>query len=136
MASTEKIGERIREFRVREKLSLDQLARKAGVSKAYISQLENGTSNKPSAEVLYDIALALDTTAAHLLGRILVRPQGDTSVEIPKNLQKIAKMHGIDSKSLQRLASIQRRDGKNVHDYSEEQWLQYWLMMKSFDEKR
>src|SRR5882762_5645679 len=62
------IGEYIREQRQQAKISLRQLAEKAGVSNPYLSQIERGL-RKPSAEVLNQIAKALRVSAEVLYVR-------------------------------------------------------------------
>jgi len=52
------IGEFIRDLRRNARISLRELAAKAGVSNPYLSQIERGL-RKPSAEVLAQIASAL-----------------------------------------------------------------------------
>src|SRR5690606_29120932 len=52
------IGGFIRELRRSAKISLRQLAKQAGVSNPYLSQVERGL-RKPSAEVLQQLANAL-----------------------------------------------------------------------------
>jgi transcriptional regulator with XRE-family HTH domain len=52
------IGEFIRELRSNARISLRELANRAGVSNPYLSQIERGL-RKPSAEVLAQIAHAL-----------------------------------------------------------------------------
>nr|BFE67514.1 hypothetical protein GCM10020092_008150 [Actinoplanes digitatis] len=52
------IGGFIRDLRQTAKISLRQLAEKAGVSNPYLSQIERGL-RKPSAEVLQQLASAL-----------------------------------------------------------------------------
>src|SRR5256886_9869363 len=52
------IGEYIRQQRNNAKISLRQLAKQAGVSNPYLSQIERGL-RKPSAEVLQQLASAL-----------------------------------------------------------------------------
>ena len=52
------IGEFIRDLRHNAKISLRELAERAGVSNPYLSQIERGL-RKPSAEVLAQIAGAL-----------------------------------------------------------------------------
>lgn len=64
------IGERIKARREYLEISQEKLSERAGVSRAYINQLENNRSRKPSAPVLFDIAKALDVTMGELLGRI------------------------------------------------------------------
>jgi transcriptional regulator with XRE-family HTH domain len=55
---THEIGEFIRELRRGARISLRELAQRAGVSNPYLSQIERGL-RKPSAEVLAQLAAAL-----------------------------------------------------------------------------
>jgi transcriptional regulator with XRE-family HTH domain len=62
------IGEFIREQREQAEFSVRQLAKLAGVSNPYISQIERGL-RKPSAEILAQIAKALRISAEQLYVR-------------------------------------------------------------------
>lgn len=62
------IGEFIREQRQQGQVSLRQLARLAGVSNPYLSQIERGL-RKPSAEILQQIAKGLRISAEQLYVR-------------------------------------------------------------------
>jgi transcriptional regulator with XRE-family HTH domain len=59
------IGEYIRAHRRNAQISLRQLAKLAGVSNPYLSQIENGL-RKPSAEILQQIAKGLRISAEAL----------------------------------------------------------------------
>jgi len=59
------IGDYIREQRSSAKISLRQLAKLAGVSNPYLSQIERGL-RKPSAEILQQIAKGLRISAEAL----------------------------------------------------------------------
>src|SRR3990170_1158023 len=59
------LGDYLREQRQASRLSLRQLAERAGVSTPYLSQMERGL-RKPSAEVLQQIAKALRISAEQL----------------------------------------------------------------------
>ena len=59
------IGDFIRDLRRNAKISLRQLAKLAGVSNPYLSQIERGL-RKPSAEILQQIAKALRISAEAL----------------------------------------------------------------------
>src|ERR1700712_609080 len=59
------LGDYIREQRRTAQISLRQLARQAGVSNPYLSQIERGL-RKPSAEILQQIAKALRISAEAL----------------------------------------------------------------------
>jgi transcriptional regulator with XRE-family HTH domain len=65
---SEKIGSRIRALRLEKKLTLDQLAERAGLSKSYLWELENKDPPRPSAEKLGGIAKALEVTVDYLMG--------------------------------------------------------------------
>jgi transcriptional regulator with XRE-family HTH domain len=62
------IGEFIREQREQAEVSVRQLARLAGVSNPYLSQIERGL-RKPSAEILQQIAKGLRISAEQLYVR-------------------------------------------------------------------
>ena len=75
------IGEFIREQRELAQVSLRQLARRAGVSNPYLSQIERGL-RKPSADILQQIAKGLRISAEQLYLRagILDAHDGDRDV--------------------------------------------------------
>ncbi len=65
MATVRHLGDFIREQRADSNVSLRQLAKLAGVSNPYLSQIERGL-RKPSAEILQQIAKALRISAEAL----------------------------------------------------------------------
>jgi transcriptional regulator with XRE-family HTH domain len=75
------LGEYIREQRQAAEVSLRQLAKNAGVSNPYLSQVERGL-RKPSAEILGQIASALRISAETLYVRagLLEERDGDAAV--------------------------------------------------------
>jgi transcriptional regulator with XRE-family HTH domain len=79
--SSAAIGEFIREQREQAQVSLRQLARLAGVSNPYLSQVERGL-RKPSADILQQIAKGLRISAEQLYVRagILEARDGDPEV--------------------------------------------------------
>jgi transcriptional regulator with XRE-family HTH domain len=60
------IAASLRRERRRAGLSLTEVARRAGIAKSTLSQLESGTAN-PSLETLWAICVALDTPFSRLL---------------------------------------------------------------------
>lgn len=62
------LADRIRTFRMRKGLSLQQLADAAGVSKAHIWDLEQNRSKNPSLELLTKLADRLGVSVADLVG--------------------------------------------------------------------
>ena len=65
MAGVRHLGDYIREQRSSAQISLRQLAKLAGVSNPYLSQIERGL-RKPSAEILQQIARGLRISAEAL----------------------------------------------------------------------
>src|SRR5438105_9617433 len=76
------IGEYIRQQRNNAKISLRQLAKLAGVSNPYLSQVERGL-RKPSAEILQQIAkgLRISAEAMYVQAGILEQRQGGPVVD-------------------------------------------------------
>lgn len=62
-----KLGATIRFLRQGKGWALADLALKSGVSKAYISDLENGVAGKPNIQYVFNVASALDVTLDNLL---------------------------------------------------------------------
>jgi transcriptional regulator with XRE-family HTH domain len=62
-----KLGSKVRFLRQGRGWSLADLAEKSGVSKAYISDVENGLAGKPNIQYVFSIAAALDVTLDELL---------------------------------------------------------------------
>jgi transcriptional regulator with XRE-family HTH domain len=60
------LGKKIRELRCRRGLTVQQLAAASGLSKGFISQVENDRTS-PSLATLRDLARALDTTVSYLV---------------------------------------------------------------------
>ena len=65
-APLELIAASLRRERARTGLSLSEVARRAGIAKSTLSQLESGTGN-PSLETLWAICVALDAPFSRLL---------------------------------------------------------------------
>jgi quercetin dioxygenase-like cupin family protein len=60
------LGEKVRDLRLRRGLTIQQLAGATGLSKGFISQIENHRTS-PSLATLHDLARALATSAAYLV---------------------------------------------------------------------
>ena len=99
------LGDRIRQRRADTGLSAAELARRAGISKGYLSVIERGRSVRPSGDVLARLATALGTTIADLLGQE-VRPRAAT---IPPSLQQFAEAAGLPADDVEMLAQIRFR---------------------------
>src|SRR6476660_8942743 len=81
MAGVRHLGDYIREQRNSANVSLRQLAKLAGVSNPYLSQIERGL-RKPSAEILQQIAKALriSAEALYVQAGILEQREGSGAV--------------------------------------------------------
>jgi transcriptional regulator with XRE-family HTH domain len=75
------LGDYIREQRSASDISLRQLAKQAGVSNPYLSQIERGL-RKPSAEILQQIAKALRISAEALYVQAGFLEQREASVVV------------------------------------------------------
>jgi XRE family transcriptional regulator of biofilm formation len=62
------IGTRIREIRTKQRISLSELAQRAGFAKSYLSSIERNLQINPSVEFVKKIAAALQINPEVLLG--------------------------------------------------------------------
>jgi|NGEPerStandDraft_6_1074524.scaffolds.fasta_scaffold02798_11 transcriptional regulator with XRE-family HTH domain len=92
------VGGRIRTLRAEREMTLDELAKKSGLSKGLLSKLENLPDANPSLETLYGISEALDVTLGDLL---------DSGAIQAKRIIPDKKPHWIDS-----LTAALRNEGK------------------------
>ena len=118
------LGHKIRQLRAEKELSLNGLADKASISKAYLSQLENDVSKQPSAEILLKIASALGITIADLLDQpVRVYAEDFEDEDIPDVLRELINKRGkvldIQKEDVRMLMNIQYRGNqpKTVDDW-------------------
>lgn len=89
-STLDQIGARIRAARQVKGLGVGQLAEMVGISKGYISQLENGNEGvNPTLDVLKRIADALDVTIADLVGAPKAQGKLPLPSRLPKGLQEL-----------------------------------------------
>jgi transcriptional regulator with XRE-family HTH domain len=88
--SVRNLGDYIREQRSAANVSLRQLAKLAGVSNPYLSQIERGL-RKPSAEILQQIAKALRISAEALYVQAGILDESYADSDVP------AAVHGDES---------------------------------------
>jgi len=121
------LSDNIKSFRKDNDLSLSELARRAGVSKAYLHQLENGTSDKPSAIKLYAIAQELGVTIAELIGE---NAEEDKKREkaIPESLKEALKEYPEMKRYKDIYPNIKKR-GK--YPKKKEDWYALYTILKS-----
>jgi transcriptional regulator with XRE-family HTH domain len=103
----EQLGDRVRRYREEKGMSLTELATSAGVSKGYLSSIENDPDDKrPSAQTLYAVANSLGVAMSDLLGEKLIVEQ---SKDIPQSLRAFADEAELPAADVEMLASIQFR---------------------------
>jgi transcriptional regulator with XRE-family HTH domain len=86
-ASTETIGDRIRQAREAKGLSAAELARRVGITQSALSQIEDGTTRSPKPVHLFAIADALGVDPRKLaLGSKEERPDPDRQLAVIINL--------------------------------------------------
>lgn len=76
------IGERIKKLRLEQNISQNQLAKKARISQAGLSAIEN-TTKSPNIETIKAIANALNTTIDYLLGNDDYMPSPQIDAHLP-----------------------------------------------------
>lgn len=62
------LGDRVHMERRTLRINQDELARRSGVSRTYISEIENYAVTNPTVEVIINLAAALGVSPAYLLG--------------------------------------------------------------------
>ena len=102
------VGDRLKQYRKGLDLSQAELARRSGVSAAYLSELEGGLGKRPSGEILLRLATALQVTIAELLGQDIRPGEGDLPVPDP-SLLDFAKERKLPRSDVEMLASIRFR---------------------------
>ncbi|MGG4491472.1 helix-turn-helix domain-containing protein [Metabacillus idriensis] len=119
------IGKYVKEFRVKKGWTLAKLSSESGVSKPYLSQIENTPNKQISAEKLYQLAIALDVTMGQLMGKeVILNRQAD----VPASLLAFAEKNGLYEEQIQMLANIKYR-GKQPT--AEDEWEKIFLAIKT-----
>lgn len=62
------IGEKIKNLRENKKMSISELAEKAGVAKSYLSSIERNIQSNPSIQFMEKISQVLGVSVNELLG--------------------------------------------------------------------
>jgi len=104
---TDELGDRVRALRKEKGMSLSEVARQAEISKGYLSQIEAGDTERPSAQVLFQIASVLGTSVGSLLGMPGAEPDGE--VMLSESLQEFAQAEGLGDEERDMLARVRYR---------------------------
>lgn len=99
------LHDRIKQRREEKGISAADLARRANLSKSYISELESGRAPRPSGDVLFRLAAELGTTVADLLERQIEPASRPTS----PSLRQFAEQAGLLPEDVEMLSQISFR---------------------------
>jgi transcriptional regulator with XRE-family HTH domain len=102
------LGERIKQRRTELGWTQDVLAQKAGLSKGFLSDVENGKRNV-SAENLLDIARVLSLSLDYLMTGEEEQKSAQKMVEIPGPLAAFAAAEGLSFPKTLTLLQLQRQ---------------------------
>jgi len=109
------------------RLSQEEVATRASLSRNYISLIERGEAPNVSVNVLNRLAAALETTPAWLSGQT-----DATDILIPASLREFGRIEGLSFEVVERLARISRR---GQEPQTLEQWRKVWQVVKPYLEE-
>lgn len=133
--TTNTIGDRIRQRRLELGWTQDVLAEKAGISKSFLSDLENGKRNI-GADKLFDIGRVLGLSLDYLMtGEQGTAPPLD--VQIPSSLATFAADEGISFRQVLMLLEMQQqivahRSKSRKDDLEKVDWRKFYEAVKEF----
>jgi transcriptional regulator with XRE-family HTH domain len=119
-------GERIRDIREKKKMTQDRLAEAAGISKGFLSDVENNKRNI-SARTLLQIANALGASVDYLLQGAVKEPGERAPVVIPPELSRAAEELDLSyAETLELLAAhnsiVARRSNRSQREFTVDDW--------------
>ncbi len=120
----DRLGERLRQRRKELGLTAKIVARAAGVSPSYLSQLEHGKQGRPSLDVLADLAAALEVPLDVLLG---TREEGAAAPMEPA-LAALSAELGLDTQTTAMLGELHLGPRRPT---TREGWLLIWLAIRA-----
>ncbi len=131
------LGSRVKSLRHRKEWTLEQLANEAGVSKGFLSELENGR-NQPSGRILMKLSRALDASVDYLLhGGESEQDERERSIDIPHDLAELAEEQGWSFSKVRALLSarhavLARRSDKPRRTFTKTEWLEFAKVLDPF----
>ena len=129
------VGERIKARRAELGWTQDQLGQKAGISKSFLSDLENG-KRSVGAENLLDIARALGVSLDYLMTGEASQDQ-QAEVPIPASLARFAAEEGLSFRQTLMLLEMQQqivahRSAKKKDGLESVDWRKFHEAVKEF----
>jgi len=127
-------GDRIRELRDKKRMTQDQLAAAAEISKGFLSDVENNNRNV-SSQALLRIANTLGASVDFLLTGETEEPANRKPVVIPPALSRAAEELQLSyTKTMELLDAynsvIARRSNKSQRDFSVDDWKKFHSAIK------
>jgi transcriptional regulator with XRE-family HTH domain len=117
--AVEDIGGYIRKQRESAQVSLRQLAKVAGISNPYLSQIERGL-RKPSAEILQQIARALEISSETLYVRAGILDPRDSNADLVTEIRRDPHINEDQKKTLVRIYESFRHENGSPTGADEE----------------
>ncbi len=102
--NVQKLSQLVAERRKELGLSQDDLAQKAGMSRAYISLIERAEAPNLSTKILDSLSVALGVPVAKLMGQ-----PDHNDLLIPPALREFALAEGLNLETVDKLARLPRR---------------------------
>lgn len=129
------VGERIKQRRLELGWTQDQLCTKAGLSKSFLSDLENG-KRSISASNLLDVARTLGVSLDYLMTGQASQDQ-PTEVPIPASLARFAAEEGLSFRQTLMLLDMQKqivahRSSRKKDGLESVDWRKFYEGVKDF----
>ncbi|MBA2335593.1 MAG: helix-turn-helix transcriptional regulator [Blastocatellia bacterium] len=128
------VGDRIKKIRETKKMTQEQLANQAGISKGFLSDLENKNKNL-SSQSLLKIANVLGASVDYLLSGETKEFFEDRPVVIPRELSKAAEELNLSyTKTLELLDAhrsvVAKRSTASQKVFTTDDWKGFYEMIK------
>ena len=102
------LGPKLKELRVKNGKSLQDLADEVGASKAHIWDLETGRAKNPTIELLSKLASALGTSISDLIGE---NPQEGEAPEVLAMYRELKELSATDRETIKiMMERLKQRD--------------------------
>lgn len=130
------VGRRIKQLRQAQTLTVQDLAKRSGVSAGYVSEVERGLS-AVSVDKLMKIADGLGVSMDTLIGENSAMVPGQTVVQIPAALSEAADQLNLSHRATLTLLQGQRsltarRSKSDEGEWGVEEWLKFYEQVKDY----
>jgi transcriptional regulator with XRE-family HTH domain len=130
------LGNRIRARRTELEWTQDELAQRAGISKGFLSDLENGKRGT-GADTLLDLARVLGVSLDYLMTGSATEKELRKEVEIPRSLADFANGAGLSFRQTLTLLDMQRqiiahRSTSRKEDPRTFDWAKFYQSVREF----